>query len=635
MSEDDSIKKETSSRRKVAMWRLMELAEPEYPLIAVSLAGLAVNAATNISFPHILGRAVDHFSTSKRDDKFLYLAGSVFAIGSTASWIRVYYMGIATERIATRLRKMLFDSFMEKDVAFFDSSKTGELVTILEDDVDAAAEALTVNLASGLRSLNSSVNGSIMLLLRSATLTCVSLSVVPIIGVGAMGMRSLVKKHREKLREMQGDVLNFAIERFTSMSTVKLNGREETEMRRFERFSDRGLVLAKKMHFLDGATMSFISAGMNVGLLAVLFKGGQLIGSGSMSAGDLTQFALQSGFVGLGFSGLSRVWTDLTKSLDAADRVFAAIDAHTDARAVLLAPPRSTAPASWAPTRGQLTLTNLSFAYPSRPQDLVIEKLSLHTTAGTFVAVTGPSGAGKSTLLNIISGLHAPQEGSIMLDGVDIGANRVSREDLHRAVGVVEQSANLMSGSIHDAIAYGGGPDWDCDYDYSQQDTPCLTDMVMDKDDAEAARLEEMQRRRAAQREMVVEASKLAAAHQFISALPEGYDTQVGARGTMLSGGQQARVAIARALVKRPRLLILDEASAGLDPAAEGELLDILRKLVKGTGSFSCSVLFFTHSQRVTNVADKVERLSPTTHSLVEREERVRMERSPSPLVEA
>ena len=302
MSGDDSIKKETSSRRKVAMWRLMELAEPEYPLIAVSLAGLAVNAATNISFPHILGRAVDHFSTSKRDDKFLYLAGSVFAIGSTASWIRVYYMGIATERIATRLRKMLFDSFMEKDVAFFDSSKTGELVTILEDDVDAAAEALTVNLASGLRSLNSSVNGSIMLLLRSATLTCVSLSVVPIIGVGAMGMRSLVKKHREKLREMQGDVLNFAIERFTSMSTVKLNGREETEMRRFERFSDRGLVLAKKMHFLDGATMSFISAGMNVGLLAVLFKGGQLIGSGSMSAGDLTQFALQSGPVGLGFS---------------------------------------------------------------------------------------------------------------------------------------------------------------------------------------------------------------------------------------------------------------------------------------------------------------------------------------------
>ena len=621
-----------NQKRHAVAKRLLELAKPEYGHIALGLAGLAVNSATNLCFPWILGKAVDHFSVREQgSSRFLYVAGGIFALGSAASWVRVYNLGIATERIAYMLRRMLFDEFMDKDIAYFDSSKTGELVKVLDDDVDLAAEALTAQIAAGLRSVNSSLNGSIMLFTRSPTLTLVSLSIVPLIGIGAMGMNKLVRRSRERLRLLQGDTLNFAIERFTCMSTVKLNGREDYEARCFEHFADECHSVARDLHFVNGAFMSYFGASVNVGLLAVLFKGGSLLAEDQMTSGDLTQFALQSAFVGLGFAGLSRFYSDLCKSLDAAERVFDALDDTRSSSSggggvdLLEAPSTGSGestlvpapvPARWQGSRGHVELKGVTFAYPTRPTECVIENLSLTIKAGSITAVTGKSGSGKSTLVNIVSGLYRPQQGSVVLDGVSLSPDATLLEDIRQAVGVVEQSANLLSGTIHEAIAYGGGAAFEIDPAVSGAVHTATTLTTDASEAAELLRRSEEQRADELKRR-VIAAAKLAGAHNFIVGLPAGYDTPVGSRGKQLSGGQQARVAIARALLREPRLLLLDEATAGLDASAEGELLDILRNLVQGSGSFNCTVLFFTHSPAVCSAADTVHRMSAATRNIV------------------
>merc|ERR1711871_170590 len=279
----------------------------------------------------------------------------------------------------------------------------------------------------------------------------------------------------------------------------------------------------------------------------------------------------------------------MIRSLDAADRVFTIIDANQAAAtsaAAAAAVDRENqisrlqidAARHAFPSleqqhrpRGALTLHNVTFAYKTRPTVRVLPNVSLSIEPSCLSAIVGKSGIGKSTLLKVISGLYTPQAGVIMLDGVDI--QTVGTRWLRSQVAVVEQSANLLSGSIRSNIVYGMGAD---------------TRLVEDTDETT---------------EFIEAAAKLSGAHDFITDLPEGYATHVGPRGSLLSGGQQARIAIARALVRRPALLPLDEATAGLDPETELEVLGLLKNL---TRQQVCSVVFFTHSETVLKSCDMV-----------------------------
>lgn len=276
--------------------RLITFCRPESPRIALGFVALGINAATNLSFPYILGKAVDTAS-SNTEQSFLILGqtAGIFVVGSLASWIRIYCLGTATDMIASRLRKLLFESYIDMNVEFFDasSSSAGELISILEKDVDAAAVALTDKLAGGLRSLNSSINGSLLLYYTCPRLCAVALAIVPLVGVGAMTMSKFSRKLGNKLREYQGQLMNFVLERFASITTVRLNGREETEKESYSGRTDKCFALSRKSHFGQGAFMSFIGLSTNISLMAVLNVGGGLIATGELTAGSLTQFAMQ------------------------------------------------------------------------------------------------------------------------------------------------------------------------------------------------------------------------------------------------------------------------------------------------------------------------------------------------------
>ena len=296
MKSHDATNDESKTSRLDVLKRLIKFCRPESPRIVIGFVALGVNAATNLSFPYILGKAVDTAS-SKTEQSLLILGqtAGIFLVGSLASWVRIYCLGTATDMIASRLRKLLFESYIDMNVEFFDasSSSAGELISILEKDVDTAAVALTDKLAGGLRSLNSSINGSLLLYFTCPRLCAVSLAIVPLVGVGAMTMSKFSRKLGNKAREFQGQVMSFVLERFSSITTVRLNGREETEKESYRSRTDKCYTLSRKGHFGQGAFMSFIGLSTNISLMAVLNVGGGLIATGELTAGSLTQFAMQ------------------------------------------------------------------------------------------------------------------------------------------------------------------------------------------------------------------------------------------------------------------------------------------------------------------------------------------------------
>jgi ABC-type multidrug transport system fused ATPase/permease subunit len=269
--------------------RLITVAKSESSRIILGLLALLVNSATNLSFPWIIGKALDE----GKNNKFILGSFLFFMFGSAASWVRVYCLGTATERIVGRLRKELFDSFMEKDMEFFDSTKSGELITVLEKDVNDSSEILTEKLANGLRSLNSSINGSILLYVTSPKLCYISLSIVPIIGVGAMMLSKYSRKLAEKLRNTQSEILTYTQERFTNFSSVKLNGKENFEKKKYSKYIETCDLLAKERFSAQGNFMSFINIATNISLFTVLKFGGNLIANNELTSGQLARFAIQ------------------------------------------------------------------------------------------------------------------------------------------------------------------------------------------------------------------------------------------------------------------------------------------------------------------------------------------------------
>lgn len=454
--------------RKVIFSRLWTVSRPEAGKLMAAFTALLFNSTTNLCFPWIMGKAVD----GQDGPQMYFIAGtaSIFAIGSVASWVRVYCIGSATDRIAARLRKDLFNSLLDRDVEFFKSTDSGDLIQLLEKDIDTASATLTEKMSAGVRSINSSVLGSISLFMTSPKLCAVSLSIVPMIGVGLMTLSKYTRKIAAKAREAHTKILSFALERFSRYSTICLNGKEQFEKDTFASHIDACSAITTKEHFANGAFMSVMNLATNCSLVAVLKIGGDLIAQGSLTNGKLITFAIQSGFVGLGFSGLSSFYRDVINGLDAASRVFAFIDAakqkklRPESAALKMVEEDKQMPV--VPMNGEqncpgafICMDSINFAYASRPDQLVLSNFSVEVPRNKLVCFRGGSGSGKSTLLSIIAGLYSPISGRFLVDGVDMSSleSKTHRQLIcTKMFGVVEQaSESLFAGSIEFNIRYG------------------------------------------------------------------------------------------------------------------------------------------------------------------------------------
>ncbi|NRD56323.1 ABC transporter ATP-binding protein [Corallococcus exiguus] len=535
--------------------RILSLARPEARRLSAGVFFLFIGSGLSLLFPQAIRLIIDE-ALGARDqaliDRATLWMTVIFAVTAVANALRYYFFTSAGENVVQALRERLFSHLVSQEVAFFDNSKTGELVTRLGADTAVLQQSVSGNIAMALRSGAQVLGGVALLFYTSPTLTLLMLTVVPPVVVVAMVYGRRMRLTSRRVNDEHAASNAVAEEIFAGIRTVRSFAAERHEGGRYSVALAKALALARRRtqlsaFFIGGSTFGGFIAGS-----LVLWYGSRLMLRGDLSIGSLTSFLVYTTLVSMSVSGLTDLWADFMRASGSAERVFDLLDRKPGM------------PISGGeridPLQGHVEFQSVRFAYPTRLDAPVLKDLNLAIQPGEVVAIVGPSGAGKSTIAGLLARMYDPQGGSLLLDGRDL--RTVDPEWLRQQIGVVAQEPMLFSGSIFDNIRYGR----------------------LDATEAE-----------------VEAAARAANAHDFVCRFPDGYRTSVGERGVQLSGGQKQRVAIARAILKDPRLLVLDEATSALDAESEHLVKDALERLMRGR-----TTLIIAHRLSTVLGADRV-----------------------------
>ena len=515
--------------------RLFGYLRPQAGLFAIAIVALLVGSAIGLAFPLVIAgiasQVVEGGDPAGLDRLILGLI-SLFAVQAVASFVQTWLLGVVGERVVAQLRGELYGRLVTLSLDFFGRRRVGELVSRLSSDVTLVRTMLTQTTTSLLSSVIGLVGSVIILFTLSPTLLFVVLLLAPALIAVAIVFGRPLQRISTQVQDMIARSTTTAEEVLSGIRVVKSYVREDWELHRYD--ADlRGVVAAGSRLALWRAGFGAVMGLLGFGSIAALlwYTGHQVI-DGELGVGTLTGFLLYGVAIGASLGTIAGLYGQFREGTGAVARVFEIIDTRP---AIL--------DASWAapigPVAGHIAFENASFAYD--PGEPVLRDIDLEIAAGETLALVGPSGSGKTTLVGLIPRLWDVSGGVIRVDGRDV--RDVTVTSLRERIGLVAQEATLFGGTIRDNIRYGR----------------------LDATDAE------------------IEAAAAAAnAHDFISALPDGYDTVVGDRGSRLSGGQRQRVAIARAILKDPPILLLDEATSSLDNESERLVQEALDRLKVG-----------------------------------------------------
>jgi ABC transporter fused permease/ATP-binding protein len=539
----------------VMLRRLLGLARPEIGVLTIATVALAIVSGMNLLYPLAFQWMIDAITGGTPwigfNDAALMLV-AVFLVQSVFAMLRSWLFTMSGERIVTRLRADVFRAILSQDTAFFDHTRTGELTSRLSSDTTVLQNTVTVNVSMALRFGVGALGAAAMMLYKSPVLTLVALTVVPVVALASALYGRLIRNVSTEVQDALAHSTNVAEETIGGVRTVRWFAREPAEIARYQAAVDHSYQLAARRALLlggfNGVTTFFGSAAVAL----VVWYGGRLVQSGSMTAGELIAFILYTVGVAVSIGALSGVYGDFMRAVGASERVFQLIDR----KPVLEGSGGKRLPA----VTGHVRFDGVKFRYPERADVEVLRGVDLEIRPGEVVALVGPSGSGKSTIAAMIARFYDPNEGRITLDGADL--RDLDPHWLREQVGAVSQEPVLFATSIADNIRYG---------------RPDASD-----DDIRAA-------------------MRAANAEGFVDAFPEGARTLVGERGVQLSGGQKQRIAIARALLKDPRVLVLDEATSALDTESEHLVQEALDRLMEGR-----TTLVIAHRLSTVRDADRV-----------------------------
>ena len=587
MKEADSPEKslEDEESSKPSLMRLLKLAMPEMAMLIISFIFVLGSEAANMVTPLIVANAYDALINPTIPDNaqrmseinhWMMIAVIVTIVGILAGFLRATIQGVIGERVVARLRCKLYEQILRQEIAFFDEHKSGELVSRLGSDTTLLQTVVSTSLPEVLTQLVKAVAGLFLMFYISPKLAGLALGGVSIIFVICLPTGQLMGSLSKAYQDVLGSAQNHSTEAIGSMRTVQAFAAERKEILRYAgKIGDpdniplwwppkdptttyrvgffKAIVNAGFFSFVFGAGFGFLNV--------TLWYGFYLVLEGEVSLGQLTAFNSYIISIGFAMGQCAQSIAKVYEGLGAGGRVFYLLD-----RVPLIPEPPSSPEERKEAVKpdamvGDIVFENVSFSYPSRPGQLVLDGVSLTIPSNTTTALVGSSGAGKSTVVSLLQRFYDINQGRITVDGHDLKSLDLTW--LRQHVGYVQQEPHLFGLTIRENMLYG------VDRDVSQEEL-------------EAAAID-------------------AHAHDFIKEMTDGYDTLVGERGVQLSGGQRQRVAIARALLTNCRILLLDEATSALDAESEHLVQRAIEKVVVGR-----TVIIVAHRLSTIRQADQI-----------------------------
>ena len=525
--------------------------------VVMAALSLVVAAGTVLAFGACLRALIDRGFAQGRGDILDYALASLIAVAGVlafASGARFYLVSWLGERVVGDVRRDLFAHVVRLGPAWFEVKRSGDVMSRIASDAQLIEQVVGSSASVVLRNTLMCIGGVVMLVVTNPKLAALVLAVVPLVVAPIILFGRRVRRLSREAQARMADMVSEGGETLDAVRTVQAFAQEERAAQRFGEATERAFDAARQRIAQRAVMTTMVIFVVFAAVGFLLWMGGHDVLTGSISAGDLSAFVFYAVLVATSGGSISENIGDLQRAAGAAERL-----AELRAEPPVIAEPArpKTLP---RPVKGAVSFDDVCFRYPTRPEQLALDRLRLDVAPGETVAIVGPSGAGKTTVFNLLLRFYDPESGTIRVDGVDVRDLRFA--DLRGVLAIVPQEPVLFTASVADNIRYG---------------------------------------RPEASDDEVRTAAETASALGFIEALPQGFATHLGARGVRLSGGQRQRIAIARAVLRNPAILLLDEATSALDAESELAVQQALDRLMSGR-----TTLVIAHRLATVQKADRI-----------------------------
>ena len=519
--------------------RLLGLLKPHWKWVLGFLVCIAIVSAIDSYTTFLSKRIIDDGITAGNPEAIIrtvLIYGSVILIQAAAAFGFIYLVGIMAERVRYEMRKQMFNHLQQLSLSYYSQTPVGWIMSRLTSDTERLSDLLSWGILDVTWAIINISTSAIFMFIINAKLALIVVAMLPILVLVAFRFRLEILKYYRKSRKMNSRIIGAFNEGITGVRVIKALSREESNLEEFAEITDGMYKASFKAAWLSALFLPIVQVISAMGLGIVLWRSGLQFQVGGMTIGGIQAFVSYITFIMWPIQDIARVYAQMQNAVASAERIFSLMDTEPDVR-------NRSNTIEAETIQGDIRFEDVHFHYEEN--DPVIKGLDFHVKQGEMVALVGPTGGGKTTIVNLLCRFYEPSKGKIYLNNMDY--QDLKLQDIQSRIGVVLQTPHLFSGSIEDNIRYG---------------------------------------RLTATEEEIIEASKLAGAHEFITKFEHGYKQDVGEGGNLLSVGQKQLVSIARAILAKPEIFIMDEATSSVDTLTEALIQYGMDQLMAGRTSF-------------------------------------------------